>query len=98
MSTCNRFSASDAQRFFDKYYIPANMTVAVVGDVKTAEVYADSGEVFWPASAKPKPEELATVEPPQMAERRVVFVRSGAALSSSKGTTALIIATKTTLS
>ena len=28
------FSATDAQTFFNKYYVPANMVVAVVGDVK----------------------------------------------------------------
>ena len=36
-SDLNSFSATDAQKFFDKYYIPSNMVVAVVGDVKTAE-------------------------------------------------------------
>jgi len=73
MSDLQSFSASDAQRFFDKYYIPANMTVAVVGDVKAAEVMPILEKYFGRLPAKPKPEELATVEPPQMAERRVVL-------------------------
>jgi predicted Zn-dependent peptidase len=73
MSDLQSFSADDAQRFFDKYYIPANMTVAVVGDVKTAEVMPILEKYFGRLAAKPKPEELATVEPPQLAERRVIL-------------------------
>ena len=33
ISDLNSFSATDAQHFFDTYYIPSNMVVAVVGDV-----------------------------------------------------------------
>src|SRR5271166_4913134 len=32
MSDLNSFSATDAKKFFDKYYIPSNMVVTVVGD------------------------------------------------------------------
>ncbi len=38
MSDLNYFSATDAKKFFDKYYVPANMVVAVAGDVKAAQV------------------------------------------------------------
>ncbi len=38
MSDLNSFSATDAKNFFDRYYIPSNMVVTVVGDVKTSEV------------------------------------------------------------
>src|ERR1700722_8098128 len=37
MSDLNTFSASDAQKFFDEYYIPSNMVVTVVGDVNPAK-------------------------------------------------------------
>src|SRR5581483_4884547 len=37
MSDLNSFSATDADRFFHTYYIPSNMVVTVVGDVKAAE-------------------------------------------------------------
>jgi predicted Zn-dependent peptidase len=73
MSDLQSFSATDAQKFFDKYYIPANMTVGIVGDVKSAEIMPILEKYFGRLPAKPKPEELATVEPPQMAERRVVL-------------------------
>ena len=36
-SDLQTFSATDAQQFFDKYYVASNMVVAVVGDVKAAE-------------------------------------------------------------
>ena len=34
---CNHFSATDAQKFFDKYYVPSNMVIAVAGDLKPAQ-------------------------------------------------------------
>src|SRR5262249_25226256 len=37
-SDLQAFSATDAQQFFDKYYVASNMVVAVVGDVNAAEV------------------------------------------------------------
>src|SRR6478672_10501304 len=37
MSDLNSFSATDAQNFFDQYYIPSNMVIAIVGDVKASE-------------------------------------------------------------
>ena len=37
MSDLNSFSATDAKNFFDRYYIPSNMVVAVVGDVKVTQ-------------------------------------------------------------
>src|SRR6202030_548904 len=37
MADVNAFSATQAHQFFDKYYVPANMVVAIAGDVKTAE-------------------------------------------------------------
>ena len=73
MSDLQSFSATDAQRFFDKYYIPANMTVSLAGDVKASEVLPMIEKYFSRLPAKAKPEELSTVEPVQMAERRVIL-------------------------
>jgi len=73
MSDLNSFSATDAQTFFDKYYIPSNMVVAVVGDVKTADTLAVIQKYFGRIPSKPKPEEYTTTEPPQNSERRVVL-------------------------
>jgi predicted Zn-dependent peptidase len=62
---------TDARAFFDKYYVPANMTIAVVGDVKPETVFALAEKYFGQLPAKPKPEDLLTEEPPQVDERNV---------------------------
>lgn len=72
-SDLQSFSATDAERFFAKYYVPSNMVVAVVGDVKTDEVVRLAKTYFGRLPARPKPEPIRTVEPPQTAERTVVL-------------------------
>jgi predicted Zn-dependent peptidase len=73
MSDLNSFSATDAKNFFDKYYIPSNMVVTVVGDVKTSETMPILEKYFGRLPAHPRPDEYTTTEPPQNAERRVVL-------------------------
>lgn len=69
----NSFSATDAQSFFEKYYVPSNMVIVVVGDVKAAEAMAIIEKYFSRLPSRPKPDEAVTVEPPQKSERRVVL-------------------------
>ncbi len=73
MSDLNTFSATDAQKFFREYYIPSNMTIAVVGDVKAAEAMPVIEKYFARIPSHEKPDERNTAEPPQSAERRVVL-------------------------
>ena len=73
MSDLNSFSATDAQQFFDKYYIPSNMVVTVVGDLNAAEAMPVLEKYFSRLPARPKPDEATTTEPPQRSERRVVL-------------------------
>ena len=73
MSDLNSFSATDAQNFFDTYYVPSNMVVAVVGDLKAAEAMPVIEKYFSRIPARPKPDERTTTEPPQNSERRVVL-------------------------
>lgn len=73
ISDLNSFSATDAQAFFDKYYVPSNMVVTVVGDLKTAEAMPIIEKYFSRLPARPKPDEAGTIEPPQNSERRVVL-------------------------
>ena len=73
MADLNSFSATDAQKFFDTYYVPSNMVVTVVGDVKTAEAMPVIEKYFSRIPARPKPDEFTTTEPPQNSERRVVL-------------------------
>ncbi len=72
-SDLRTFSATDAAAFAKKYYVPANMVVAVVGDVKAAEVLPVIETYFGRLPKGEKPEPLRTVEPPQKAERTVVL-------------------------
>ena len=72
-SDLQTFSASDARAFYERYYVPANIVVAVVGDVKGAEALALADKYFGRLPAGPKPGPVRTVEPPQRAERQVVL-------------------------
>ncbi len=73
MSDLNSFSATDAQKFFDQYYIPSNMVVAVVGGVKASEVIPVVEKYFSRLPSKPTPDERTTTEPAQNSERRVIL-------------------------
>jgi predicted Zn-dependent peptidase len=73
MSDLNSFSATDAKRFFDEYYIPSNMVVTVVGDVKASETMPIIEKYFGRIPSRPRPDERTTTEPPQNAERRVLL-------------------------
>ena len=73
MADLNSFSATDAQHFFDEYYIPSNMVVAVVGDVKPSEAIPVIEKYFGRIPSREEPDERTTTEPPQNAERRVVL-------------------------
>ncbi|MBI1940930.1 MAG: insulinase family protein, partial [Acidobacteria bacterium] len=72
-SDLQAFSATDAMEFYRRYYIPADMVVTVVGDVKASEVLPIVEKYFGRLPARPKPEPLRTMEPPQNAEREVML-------------------------
>lgn len=72
-SDLESFSATDAQEFYRKYYVPANMVVTVVGDVKPDEALPIMEKYFSRLPAGQRPEPLRTVEPPQRAERTVTL-------------------------
>ena len=72
-SDLNTFSATEALQFFDDYYVPSNMVVGLVGDIKAAQAIPLIEKYFGRLPAKPKPEEITTAEPPQNAERQVVL-------------------------
>jgi predicted Zn-dependent peptidase len=73
ISDLNNFSATDAERFFHRYYVPSNMVVTVVGDVKAAEAMPVIEKYFGRLPASPQPEEFITAEPPQNSVREVVL-------------------------
>lgn len=72
-SDLQAFSATDAANFYHKYYVPANITLAVVGDVKAATALPIIEKYFDRIPAGPEPEALRTVEPQQRSEREVTL-------------------------
>ncbi|MCU1232594.1 MAG: peptidase domain protein [Candidatus Solibacter sp.] len=73
MSDLQEITRPDAESFFKKYYVPANLTGVIVGDVDTAKIRAFAETYFGRIPAGPKPEPVRTVEPPQDAEHRVTL-------------------------
>ncbi|MGA2434955.1 MAG: pitrilysin family protein [Bryobacteraceae bacterium] len=73
ISDLENVTRADAQAFFKKYYIPSNLTCAVIGDVDPRHVRELAETYFGGIPSAPKPEPLNTTEPPQNAERQVVL-------------------------
>src|SRR5215469_4538702 len=71
-SDINNLSASDAANFFHRYYVPSNMVLAIVGDIKAAQAMPIIEKYFGRLPVSPKPEEITTREPPQNSVREVV--------------------------
>jgi len=64
----------DAMSFYDIYYSPNNAILVVAGDVQPDEVLALAEEYYGPLPAEPNlPERFRTQEPPQTAERRMIY-------------------------
>lgn len=72
-SEVSQISATEAMAFHRKYYIGANIVVAVVGDVEASEALPMLERYFGRVPGGPKPEEMTTVEPRQFAEKTVTI-------------------------
>ena len=55
----------EAQAFYEKYYAPANINIAIVGDVNPAEARRMAEKYFGPLPTRPLPPLLHTQEPVQ---------------------------------
>ena len=65
---------NDARAWYDLYYSPNDATLVVAGDVVPSEVLALAQQYYGVIPAQPDlPPRLRPVEPPQRAERRMVF-------------------------
>jgi predicted Zn-dependent peptidase len=71
MSDLQAISRSQAEAFFHEYYVPSNMTVAIVGDVHPDRVRQLAKKYFGRLARRPDPKPVVTVEPPQKGERCV---------------------------
>ncbi len=72
-SDLKTFSRTQGEEFFRRNYVAKNMTVCVVGDVTLAEVRRLADKYFSALSDAPAPPPLDTVEPEQIAERRILL-------------------------
>jgi predicted Zn-dependent peptidase len=72
-SELQQINATEAMAFHKKYYVGANIVIAVVGDVKAAETLPVLEKYFSRIPSGPKPEEMTTVEPKQFAEKTVAI-------------------------
>ena len=70
-SDIENLRVEDARQFFDKYYVPANMTMSVVGDVDPKRIRSLAEEYFSRLPKKPLPEPINTVEPVQEGPKHV---------------------------
>jgi predicted Zn-dependent peptidase len=74
MSDLESITRRDVEDYFRKYYGPSNLTVSIVGDVRSAEVFEMAELYFGTIPSEPKPEALRTKEPEQWGERRIQVV------------------------
>ncbi len=73
MSDIKNYTRDEAAAFYAKYYVPSNMVICIVGDVKPKDVLKFSKKYFGRLKASPRPARIATIEPEQLGERRVMM-------------------------
>jgi predicted Zn-dependent peptidase len=66
-------SPEDVQKFFDAYYVPSNITIAVVGDVNPTQVKQLAQTYFSRYPAKAKPQAKITPEPKQTQTKEITL-------------------------
>jgi predicted Zn-dependent peptidase len=68
-----RITRPDVQQFFDQYYVPSNLTIAIVGDVNPVAVKQMATTYFGRFPKRPDPPEIKGVEPAQTATQEVTL-------------------------
>jgi len=72
---------SQAQEFFARYYVPGNITMAMVGDITLADARRLAEKYFAAMPAKPLPPSVNTQEPAQTGPKTVVVEMPGPPLA-----------------
>ena len=68
-SDIRNLRVADARAFFEKYYTPSNINIAIVGDVNAADAKRMAERYFGPLPARPAPPPIHTEEPEQRGPR-----------------------------
>jgi predicted Zn-dependent peptidase len=76
-SDIGNLRVSDAEKFFAAYYVPANITIAIVGDIDPATARTLAEKYFGPIPKGPLPAGPTTQDPPRDGER-IAAVNSAA--------------------
>lgn len=77
MSDLMAISREDAEEYFRKHYIPANMTIVIVGDIEPQETIQNLEAYFGRLPVAEPPDPVVTVEPEVNAERIVRLTDPG---------------------
>jgi predicted Zn-dependent peptidase len=64
-SDIENLRVSDAEKFFATYYVPANITIAIVGDIDPATAHTLAEKYFGPIPKGPLPAGPTTQDPPR---------------------------------
>lgn len=64
---------SDALEFYERHYVPSNITISVAGDVDPDQIRRYAEKYFGPMKAGKTPPKVMTIEPEQRGERRIVI-------------------------
>ena len=71
MSDLESMTVEDARAWYDRWYVPNNAYVVVVGDVDHQEVFRLAEKYYGPLAARPVPGRKPQDEPPQTGIRRL---------------------------
>ena len=71
MSDLESMTAQDARDFYQRWYVPANAAVVVVGDVDVQQVRQLAEQIYGRIPARTLPTRKPRTEPPQVGLRRI---------------------------
>lgn len=74
MSDLVNLTRTDAMEFYEAYYAPSNLVVALAGDVAPPRARELAQKYFGRIQAAPEPLPVVTEEPEQIGERRVIII------------------------
>ncbi len=75
MKDLDAIQVADARAYFKIYYAPNNAVVVVVGDFKTATLFAGIRKHFEDIPAQATPRAVVNSEPLQQGEKRILYYR-----------------------
>ncbi|PIE35074.1 peptidase M16 [candidate division KSB3 bacterium] len=70
-SDIQNITVAQLMKFYETYYTPANMTVAIVGDIQPDEVIRLAEKYFGQLPTGEPAPKIRTIEPAQVGERRI---------------------------